>query len=305
MNVVIFGIGKYGTKFVRYCKDNQDYHVVAAIDNRCAADQEFVWQGIKTVNPAQVGRFDFDKVIITVYDEKIAKKMKSQLLGGGVAEDKIACMFEIQDLFHHLIYMSDYEESDVRVNWLKAFARFAEDEKLDGSVAECGVYRGDFSIYINRFFAKKKLYMFDTFEGFTKHDVKIEREMAKEEFLNGEFNRDDIFNNTGIDVVLSRMPYQEQCIIKKGYFPESAVGLEDEKFCFVNLDMDLYQPQLAGLRFFYDRMVRGGVILLHDYYHPQLPGVKIAVNEFREERKAENPALFPIGDGCSIAVIKR
>ena len=47
------------------------------------------------------------------------------------------------------------------------------------------------------------------------------------------------------------------CLFKKGYFPESAHGI-DEKFAFVSLDLDLYKPTLEGLRFFYPKMIKGG-----------------------------------------------
>ena len=66
--------------------------------------------------------------------------------------------------------------------------------------------------------------------------------------------------------------------------------------------MDLYQPMLAGLRFFYSKMYPGGVILMHDYFHPELPGVKQAVEEFEKETQI-TLCKVPIGDFCSIAVI--
>lgn len=63
---------------------------------------------------------------------------------------------------------------------------------------------------------------------------------------------------------IGKMPHPSNCVIRKGYFPETADGLEME-FCFVNLDMDLYEPILERLRFFYPRMVNGVAILVHDY----------------------------------------
>jgi len=39
--------------------------------------------------------------------------------------------------------------------------------KLEGSVAEVGVFRGDFAKRLNLLFPDKKLYLFDTFEGFS------------------------------------------------------------------------------------------------------------------------------------------
>ena len=77
----------------------------------------------------------------------------------------------------------------------------------------------------------------------------------------------------------------------------SAQGIDDE-FFFVNLDMDLYRPTLEGLRFFGERMVRGGCILVHDYFS-HYRGVGQAVTEYLEGRRL---AAIPIGDEISIAV---
>lgn len=52
-----------------------------------------------------------------------------------------------------------------------------------------------------------------------------------------------------------------------------------KKFCFVHLDVDLYKSTKDCLEFFYPRMVRGGIILTHDYNYV-FKGVKKAYNEF-------------------------
>lgn len=101
---------------------------------------------------------------------------------------------------------------------------------------------------------------------------------------------------------MRKMPYPKNVVIKKGYFPESMQGVED-KFCFVNLDMDLYVPMLNGLRFFWEKIVNGGCILLHDYFSDVFQGVKQAVDTFEREREIQI-AKTPIGDGCSIALLK-
>ena len=100
---------------------------------------------------------------------------------------------------------------------------------------------------------------------------------------------------------MNRMLHPEKCVLRKGYFPDTAVGLNDT-FCFVNLDMDLYQPMLEGIRFFWENMCPGGIILLHDYFEPQLPGVRRAVADFEQEHGPVCKA--PIGDFMSLAIIK-
>ena len=46
----------------------------------------------------------------------------------------------------------------------------------------------------------------------------------------------------------------------------------------MHLDVDLYDSTLAGLDFFYPRMVPGGIIISHDF--PTLSGVSLAFEEF-------------------------
>ncbi len=166
---------------------------------------------------------------------------------------------------------------------------------LEGNVAELGVFRGDFAREINKVFSAKKLYLFDTFEGFCEQD-------AEKEYRAGysQTNRKGYFANTSEDIVMRKMPYPAQVEIRKGFFPQTAEGLED-RFCFVNLDADLYAPTLAGLQYFYPRMVDGGIILVHDYFSKAFAGAREAVREFtiREQCKA-----IPIGDTLSVALRK-
>ncbi len=258
MDIIIFGTGQLGGIFKKYCEVSKEFNVIAAVDNCCAAGKTFLWRGIKVENPVNINQYVFDKVVIAILKWKKAEEMKTQLLEMGISADKIVWLPESDALYARVSQISRYDEKDRRINWIKSFAKFVKDNKMAGNVAECGVNRGDCAMYINRFFAEKKLYLFDTFDGFSERDLMIERELANKDFLNGVFNLNEGFKNTSVDYVLNRMPIREQCIIRKGYFPESAAGLENEKFCFVNLDMDLYKPQLEGLRFFYDKLVVGG-----------------------------------------------
>lgn len=222
---------------------------------------------------------NFDKVIVGTFTGLY--EISEQLESMGIERAKI-------DI--------SYIELSVRarIAFLQDFASISQ--KLDGAVAELGVYRGDFARYINEAFASKKLYLFDTFEGFASDDVSKDRAMAHS--LGARH-----FSNTSVELVLSKMPHKEQCVIQKGWFPQSAAGLENERFCFVNLDCDLYEPILAGLRFFMPRMVRGGVVLVHEYFSQGYVGVKEAVEEYLSENGA-GVAKLPIGDNLSIALIK-
>ena len=182
-----------------------------------------------------------------------------------------------------------------RILFLKRLRERIIKEQIPGNVAEAGVFRGEFAKEINRFFPDRKCYLFDTFEGFDDRDFRYEEQESMTDNV-------DHLKNTSENIVLSKMPYVENVIIKKGYFPESIEGLEDT-FSFVNLDMDLYHPTLEGLRYFYPRLSQGGCILIHDYFTEIFPNIEKAVDDYEAELGVRLHKL-PIGDDISIAIVK-
>jgi len=160
----------------------------------------------------------------------------------------------------------------IRIAALELAAYEINQKKLSGSVAEVGVFKGEFAKYINQLFPNKKLFLFDTFSGFDNKDIVVEKQ---NNFSDG--NQD--FSDTSANLVLQKMKFRQNCIIKKGYFPETAVDV-DEEFCFVSLDPDLYKPIIDGLDYFYPRLVKGGYIFIHDFNNDMYSGAKRAVLEF-------------------------
>ena len=69
------------------------------------------------------------------------------------------------------------------------------------------------------------------------------------------------------------------------------------------LDFDLYLPTLEDLRFFYTRFHPRGATLVHDYFTPSYHGVLKAVDDFEKEL-GERITFVPVGDHCSIAILK-
>lgn len=163
----------------------------------------------------------------------------------------------------------------VRMATLELVAYEINKSNREGAVAELGVYKGDFSSVINQVFPGRKLYLFDTFEGFDSRNIETEIERG---FSTGKQD----FSNTSVDLVLSKMKFKQNCIVKKGFFPETANDVEDN-FVFVSIDTDLYDPILSGLRFFYPKLVKGGVIFVHDFNNEEYKGARNAVEKFCEE----------------------
>ena len=182
---------------------------------------------------------------------------------------------------------ADQNNDYVRLATLELICRRLKE--VPGNVAELGVYKGGFARCLNFLMPERKLYLFDSFEGFEK------TEGLKEKADN---NCTDAFleahKNTSIKKVLGRLPYPEAAIVCQGYFPESAIGVED-RFCLVSLDVDFEDTTYEGLCYFWPRMEQGGYLLLHDWDSPNLSGVKMALNRF-EEKLGYRIASVPLCD---------
>lgn len=289
---VIWGAGNYGKR--AYTKLITDYNlnIIAYIDSNPAVTGGHLY-GVPVVEPTHIEKLSFEKIFIALADYEQIMLIKGQLQELNVSEDKIV------ELVTDPNYFDVLEEN--RSRWLRNCALYLKESGIRGNVAECGVFRGEFAKYINKYFPDRILYLFDTFEGFHESDLQ-EEYIKNKQFKSSMFDSNEIFKNTSIDFVLKKMTYPDNVVIKKGCFPDSAQGIDDI-FCFVNLDMDLYLPILNGLRFFWDKMQPGGYILVHDYFRNDLSGVKKAIEDFENERGIVI-VKAPIGDFCSILLIK-
>lgn len=158
--------------------------------------------------------------------------------------------------------------------------------RLEGGVAEVGVYRGGSAKVICEVKGSKPLYLFDTFEGMP--DDKIS------EGIDGW----EKGTHTGTSLEEVRVYLNEYPKIHyiQGIFPASLsqhqeLAIEKQLFSFVHLDVDLYKSTLDALKFFYPRMVRGGRIVSHNYNLQNrndgmsTPGVKFAFMEYFKGRE--------------------
>ncbi|MDE7322313.1 MAG: TylF/MycF family methyltransferase [Lachnospiraceae bacterium] len=203
-----------------------------------------------------------------------------------------------------LILSDDFQGMEYQIDYFRyrTFELMANEiirKKVEGNVAEVGVFRGTFSKMISAKFSDKKLYLFDTFDSFDEDEFQEELTQGRcpEYFLDG-------FKNTNVENVLSIMPNPDKCIVKKGLFPDTTEGIESERYAFVSIDVDFEKSILAGLRYFYPRLSEGGAIFLHDYNNRFLEGVKKAVHTYEQEI-ANRLLTVPLADeGGTLVVVK-
>lgn len=155
-----------------------------------------------------------------------------------------------------------------------------------GSLAECGVYKGAVSKFLHETFPERKLFLFDTFQGFDRRDT--------------ESDGDERFRDTSEQSVLRHIGNSDNVIIRKGYFPDTAGDLAEERFAFILIDFDKYEPTLAALKTFYPLVVTGGFIVVHDYSSPESDwACSRALDEFLSD-KPEKPILIPDAWGTAL-----
>jgi hypothetical protein len=148
---------------------------------------------------------------------------------------------------------------------------------------EAGCWRGHSSYIIAEFIKKKNItfHIFDSFEGlsssspkdgnffFRKDRKRIEQQFASDEFF---------VKNT----VLKKFDFVKSY---KGWIPSRFKEVENKKFSFVHIDLVLYKPTLDTLKFFYPRLVKGGVIVSNVYNSSVFPGEKRAWDEYFKKNK--------------------
>jgi hypothetical protein len=141
--------------------------------------------------------------------------------------------------------------------------------KLEGDMAEVGVFQGGSAKLICEAKGDKPLHLFDTFEGLPepgKHDSK---------FTAGQFA-------ASLEEVQSYLRPYPNVSFYKGLFPGTAAPAADRRFCFVNVDVDLYEGTRSALEFFYPRLTPGGILISHDYLAAE--GVYRAFQEYFAEK---------------------
>jgi Macrocin-O-methyltransferase (TylF) len=166
-------------------------------------------------------------------------------------------------------------------------------EGVRGDFAELGVYRGNTAAVIATMARRMgtTAWLLDTFEGFNPDDLR-----------GVDANQKMQFTDTSLDAVRALVGEQNVRYVK-GYFPDSAAQMPERlSFSLVHIDCDLYAPMLQALDYFYDRMLPGGYLIVHDYASLAWEGAEQAVDEFFADKPE---AAIPLTDGCGSVVVRK
>ncbi len=165
-------------------------------------------------------------------------------------------------------------------------------EAVPGDTAECGVFEGASSYLICQMNAAcqnfdRQHHIFDSFEG-----------LSEPSGADGtHWHRGDLARHE--DVVRRNLAEYTALRLYKGWIPERFDDVADRSFSFVHIDVDLYQPTLDSLRFFFPRLSPGGILLCDDFGFQTCPGATKAVTEYLSEQP-ESMIALPAGGGFLI-----
>lgn len=194
---------------------------------------------------------------------------------------------EYMELYQEGLYhvrMMDAADRRARFFHLTQLLRLTRGVK--GETAEAGVFRGLSSWLIckvlqeeNPDFKGENHLMIDSFEGLSEP---VEKDGA---FPLKRFNEGG-FTQTSVERVQKSLSDFPDVEIHKGWIPDVFEKIPRKQYRFVHVDVDVYEPTLASLRFFYEQLAPGAIIVVDDYgpwEGQNWPGCIKAVEEFAEE----------------------
>ena len=170
-----------------------------------------------------------------------------------------------------------------------------------GDVCEAGCWKGLSAYQIASFIQKRKekvrFHIFDSFEGLSEIQSQDRSEFD-------ERNPEEVRKQFACpqDMVQNNLKAFDFIEYHKGWIPDRFDDVSDRTFCFVHIDVDLYQPIYDSFCFFYPRMAQDGIMVFDDYGCLQFPGAQKAVDQCLKEHG--NPFFVPLPSGQAFLVRK-
>ena len=146
------------------------------------------------------------------------------------------------------------------------YAAVQNTTKINGDIAEVGCFQGGSTRLIALAKGTRPLYVFDTFDGLPEPTVRDDNPFFIKHRMTASYEE-----------VYSYLHDIPNIFIYPGVFPGSGAAIQNKKFSFVHLDVDLYQGTKESLAFD-PRMNRGAILICHDYVYQR--GVREALDEF-------------------------
>lgn len=177
-------------------------------------------------------------------------------------------------------------------NWhslsiLYEVSKIIKKEKIKGDFVECGCCNGGAGAMATAFLKDRNFWLFDSFEGLPKPaeiDIKNDDGMPAKVIWREGWDLGSVENVKKL--YFNKLNFKPKSLfIIKGWFSDTVPKNKDkiEKIAVLHLDGDWYESTKVCLENLFDKVEKGGFIVIDDYGHWR--GCKAAVDEFLEKRK--------------------
>jgi hypothetical protein len=189
-----------------------------------------------------------------------------------------------------------------RIRFLSLAQLVRQVAAIEGSFAECGCLFGHSTYMIARTMTRigrsDLLHAFDSFEGLsppTTQDRNVSPNHVDLFGLHAHLNSGKTMFRAELEMTRRNLAPFPFVRLYQGWIPSRFPEVASEKFAFVHIDVDLYEPTLRSLEFFYPRLVQGGALQIDDYNFMDWPGTTAAVDQFLAGNKPSFFYALPLG----------
>jgi lipopolysaccharide transport system ATP-binding protein len=228
------------------------------------------WFGIVSLNPKLTVKRSRSTTTQPIYSSPIATSAST------FVDDRLFSLLQPYTLC-----------SRARLENLAKLANQVNCQNIPGDFVECGTYKGGSAALLSRFLnLERHLWLYDSFQGMPSTSAKDGENAA-------EWVGKCVADVSDLQEALSHVSAPlEQCHIKPGWFKETFQEKLPEQVALLHCDADWYESVFLVLNTFYDRIPKGGCIILDDFGYWE--GCREAFYDFCRQRN-EKPLLERIG----------
>jgi hypothetical protein len=196
----------------------------------------------------------------------------------------------------HRICRAPGSKADIHVEWRVHVILWAawHASQLPGDFVECGVNTGMYSLalceYVKLNRLEKSIYLFDTFSGIPREQI-TDREMEL-----GRLQENEQWYEECYETAKRNFAPFPRAILVRGRVPDSLATQTIARVCYLSIDMNIVEPEIAAIRFFWDKLSPGAPVVLDDYGWAGFAPQKEAMDAFAAEKGVKILNL-PTGQG--------
>jgi hypothetical protein len=169
--------------------------------------------------------------------------------------------------------------------------------RLGGDFVECGVNTGLYSLAICDYFdfnrTGRVFWLFDTFRGIPPEQISDrERRLGREQ-------ENELWYSECYEIARRNFADFPGARLVRGMVPDTLPSAHVDKVAYLSLDMNIAEPEIAALEYFWDKLVPGAPIVSDDYAWSAHRPQKDAMDTFAE-RHGVSFLTLPTGQGLLV-----